>query len=237
MRPNNPEFSGHSMAILSSELPGKKAGSKPSRLSQLTRAIAARFNDDPMGTVIAGVSGITALYLAFQNVRAINNFNSPQFGTEENSNIIIDNTPVSFSPRKTVTDYLIEQLGYYGEVIPTGIIGMVTESEGIIVRYFPNSLGPRVETGQLEPFYLVHQAYQYNPRLINIEHVFRTKDGNFWVLALTEPDPINEGLRYTQVFALTENGKWLAKFVTEDGEVVPGEQLFSPAPQALAANK
>ncbi|TSC86380.1 MAG: hypothetical protein G01um10147_903 [Microgenomates group bacterium Gr01-1014_7] len=232
MRTNNPEILDQSPAALRSESP--KFVSETSRLSKLTRSITGGIRNHP--AEYAFVTFVT-LYLGFQVIRGIPNFSARLL--EESTTGDGNKNSLTFYPSSEPADWIRQQLGIFGDVISTGSVGVkIIEPEGVNVRYLPDKkLGIRVETGQLEPYYRVLQYHKYDPKLINVSHFIETKDGNIWAVSWGDPDKNNEGLRYLNLFAVREDGKWLADFVNEYNQDIPGEVLFSQYPQPVEASK
>lgn len=217
----SPEFANSPHRTLNPELLRRVGEDTLSRLSQLTTSITEGIKQHPAYLIPA----FAVLYLTGHIIHSIPNFRASlvKEQTSENGN----KKPLVIFPNGD-SAFIRQQLRDFGEVIPTGSVGVrITEPEGINVRYLPDKkLGSRVETGHIEPYYKVHQYHEYNPELINVSHFIRTKDGDIWAVSWGDPDENNGGLRYLNLFAVKEGEVWLADFMTEDRQNIPGEVLF-----------
>ncbi len=224
MRTSRVEFLGYSGVVSSPESPRSVRKIKqPDKLARLTRIIAGgRRHPEFL------IPAAAALYLIAQAVRGIPNFQSPS-AVETTADVI--EQVVSYGEPASADrdgDYLRDQFGYLGEVVRTGHVGVtITARQGVNIRLFPDR-NAGILIGAL-------QSFEYDPRVIDVLGFITRPDGSIWaVQSISEPE---DGIRLARTFAVRESGEWLADFVTEDGEVVPGEQLFGPAPQGVAANK
>ncbi len=220
---NSTEILSGPKPIPDSELQPEAGGvSEPISRSRLTRSISGGILNHPLES---GILAFTTLYLGFQVVRGLPNFNA---NLDKGENIAVSNkAPVIHSSESVDRIRELEQR-FGNPVIPTGLVGVrIIEPEGVNLRVFPNKQAGRIPTGGMEPYYEVWPFYAYDPKPIKYVSEFVKTANGIWAITWSKPDEKNGNLIYPEFFAVYDNGEWLADFIVED-QVIDGQVLFAP---------